>query len=76
MSATDSSNLMDSAAASRLGVHRGILYNDERGDHEKFRPYGVPSQEWLKRVRQELASQPRNQSAGSDSGDGSQPVVV
>ncbi|MCA9184025.1 MAG: FtsK/SpoIIIE domain-containing protein [Pirellulaceae bacterium] len=46
MSATDSSNLMDSAAASRLGVHRAILYSDERGEFEKFRPYAVPSATW------------------------------
>ncbi|HEY6563812.1 MAG TPA: hypothetical protein VIY86_04910, partial [Pirellulaceae bacterium] len=42
MSATDSSNLMDSAAASQLGAHRAILHDDERGESERFRPYGLP----------------------------------
>ncbi len=42
MSAADSSNLMDSPAASQLGNHRAILYDDERGEYERFRPYGVP----------------------------------
>ncbi len=50
MSATDSSNLMDSAAASQLGMHRAIVYSDERGEFEKFRPYGVPSDEFFAAV--------------------------
>ena len=54
MSATDSSNLMDSPAASHLGVHRAILYSEERGQAEKFRPYGLPSAEWLSWVKQRL----------------------
>ena len=47
MSAADSSNLIDSPAAARLGPNRAILYSDERGTAEKFRPYGPPSVEWL-----------------------------
>lgn len=54
MSATDSANLMDSPDASRLGVHRAILYNDEQGEAEKFRPYGPPSPEWLAEVKATL----------------------
>lgn len=54
MSATDSSNLIDSPAASQLGVNRAILYNDERGEYEKLRPYGLPSDEWLAWVRRTL----------------------
>jgi hypothetical protein len=54
MSATDSSNLIDSPAASTLGVNRAVLYNDERGEYEKFRPYGIPTDEWLASVRQTL----------------------
>ena len=56
MSATDSSNLMDSPAASRLGVHRAILYSEEQGQAEKFRPYGMPSKEWLSLVAQALSN--------------------
>ncbi len=51
MSAADSSNLIDSPAASDLSVHRGLFYNDETGQTEKFRPYGPPSDEWLGLVR-------------------------
>ncbi len=56
MSATDSANLMDSPEASRLGVHRAILYNEEQGDFEKFRPYGPPPPAWLAWVNQHLSS--------------------
>ena len=47
MSATDSSNLIESPVAGKLGQNRAILYLEEDGSHEKFRPYGLPSQEWL-----------------------------
>jgi energy-coupling factor transporter ATP-binding protein EcfA2 len=47
MSSNDSSSLIDSPAASRLGAHRALLYSDEQGTAEKFRPYGPPSDEWL-----------------------------
>ena len=47
MSATDSSNLMDSPAASRLGTNRAVLYSEEQGQFEIFRPYGAPTEEWL-----------------------------
>ncbi|MBI2480754.1 MAG: hypothetical protein HYV60_19640 [Planctomycetia bacterium] len=56
MSATDSSNLMDSPAASRLGTHRALLYSEEQGTYEKFRPYAPPSSEWLSWVRERLHS--------------------
>ncbi|MFN8855688.1 MAG: FtsK/SpoIIIE domain-containing protein [Planctomycetaceae bacterium] len=46
MSATDSSNLMDSPAASRLGANRAIAFSEERGISEKFRPYGPPGSAW------------------------------
>lgn len=47
MSTTDSSNLIDSPAAARLGVNRALLYSDEHGTTEKFRPYGPPLSDWL-----------------------------
>ena len=55
MSATDSSNLMDSPAASRLGGHVSIFYSEEQGSAEKFRPYGLPSPEWLAEVKDSLS---------------------
>jgi DNA segregation ATPase FtsK/SpoIIIE, S-DNA-T family len=55
MSAADSTNLLDSPAASRLRMHRGLFYSDDLGTIEKFRPYGPPSAEWLARVREALS---------------------
>ena len=47
MSAADSSNLIDSPAANKLGFYRGLLYSEEQGTMEKFRPYGLLSPAWL-----------------------------
>jgi hypothetical protein len=54
MNATDSSSLMDSPDAARLGVHRAIFYDGGHGQMEKFRPYGLPSAPWLAEVRRQL----------------------
>lgn len=48
MSATDSSNLIDSPAGNQLGFHRALLYSEEQGDIEKFRPYAEPAEDWVK----------------------------
>jgi hypothetical protein len=64
MSGGDSANLMDTPEASRLGIHRAILYNEERGDYEKFRPYGLPSDPWLDWVREQLQGSGYAVSAG------------
>ena len=56
MSAVDSSNLMDSAAASHLSPNRAIYYSDERGDSEKFRPYGIVDPNWLQDVGKQLTA--------------------
>ena len=54
MNATDSANLMETPDASRLGVHRAIFYDEAQGRAEKFRPYGLPSGEWLSWIAQQL----------------------
>jgi len=54
MSASDSSNLIDSAAASRLGNHRALLYLGEQGGVEKFRPFAPLPEEWLLEVAARL----------------------
>ncbi|MGO9108164.1 MAG: FtsK/SpoIIIE domain-containing protein, partial [Thermoguttaceae bacterium] len=54
MNATDSSSLMESPDAARLGVHRAIFYDGGHGQMEKFRPYGLPSVQWLAGVRRQL----------------------
>jgi S-DNA-T family DNA segregation ATPase FtsK/SpoIIIE len=50
MNSADSSSLIDSPAASRLGGHRALLYLRELGTTEKLRPYAVPSAEWVSKV--------------------------
>ncbi|HTU21757.1 MAG TPA: FtsK/SpoIIIE domain-containing protein [Gemmataceae bacterium] len=54
MNVSDSSNLIDSPAASKLGMHRALFFNEEDGRLDKFRPYGLPSETWLKRVQEQL----------------------
>lgn len=50
MSATDSSNLLDSPLAGRLGMHRGLYIGPELSQPEKFRPYQPPEPAWLAEV--------------------------
>jgi len=54
MSAEDSSNLIDTPAASKLGPYRALLYSEDEGRLEKLRPYGLPSDAWLAEVGQRL----------------------
>jgi len=54
MSANDSSNLIDSPAANKLGFFRALAYSEEQGVMEKFRPYAIPTPAWLKSVRDKL----------------------
>ncbi len=50
MSAADSSTLIDSPLANRLGFHRAVYYSEEQGVLEKFRPYGPPDEAFLDRI--------------------------
>jgi adenylate kinase family enzyme len=59
MSATDSSNLIDSPAANKLGFYRALAYSEEQGVVEKFRPYALPGEEFLNHVRQRLGAMER-----------------
>ena len=54
MSAADSANYLDSAAASRLGYHRAYLADEVQGRLEKFRPYAIPPAEWTTWARARL----------------------
>lgn len=47
VSASDSSTLIDSPIASRLGPQRVLLHSEESGTQEKFRPYAWPTHHWL-----------------------------
>jgi hypothetical protein len=48
MGSEDSVNLIDTPVASKLGSHRAYFYNESEGQLEKFRPYTLPSEGWLK----------------------------
>ena len=58
MSANDSSNLIDSPAANRLGPNRALFFSEEQGRLEKFRPYDVPTDAWLGRIGSQLHARP------------------
>jgi len=47
MSANDSASLIDSPKAGGLGLHRALLYNEQEGYLETFRPYALPAGEWI-----------------------------
>ncbi len=47
MSANDSASLIDNPKASSLGLHRALFYNEQEGYLELFRPYALPSEEWI-----------------------------
>jgi ABC-type multidrug transport system fused ATPase/permease subunit len=55
MSANDSSTLVDSPLANRLGTHRGLFHSEDQGTLEKFRPYGIPPEEWVAEAGARLA---------------------
>ena len=55
MSSVDSTSLIDSPAASRIGEHRALLYRDDLGTQVKFRPYGRPTTEWIDWVAKQLS---------------------
>ena len=46
MSAADSTQLVDTPLASKLGVRRAYYHNEEEGVLEKFRPYALPAESW------------------------------
>ena len=54
MSAADSSNLIDSPMANKLGMNRALIYSEEQGIMEKFRPYALPGPKWLEYVKQAM----------------------
>ena len=54
MNAGDSSSLIDTPAASLLGVYRAIFDDKGQGVTEKFRPYGLPNNDWLAWVKTQL----------------------
>jgi hypothetical protein len=55
MSANDSANLIDSPAASLLGLHRALFHNEHFGSLETFRPYAMPDEAWLEESAHAIA---------------------
>ncbi|MCC6357575.1 MAG: DUF87 domain-containing protein [Phycisphaerales bacterium] len=55
MSAADSTVLIDTPDANRLGLYRAILFSEEQGLLEKFRPYGPLTGTVLDSVREAMA---------------------
>ena len=58
MNPTDSASLVDSPVASNLGPGRAILYRDQTGTIEKFRPFAWPSDQWLRQVASWSSDEP------------------
>jgi hypothetical protein len=58
MSGGDSSNLIDSPHAQNLGANRALLYSEETGTFEKFRPYAPATKESLDRMLARLVPSP------------------
>ena len=58
MSANDSSTLIDTPAASKLGENRALYYSEEENRIEKFRPYGLPDESWLASIRERFQQRP------------------
>ena len=59
MSAADSSQLIDSPTANKLGPQRALFIHEETGTLEKFRPYAFPNQEWLGSISEKLRARPQ-----------------
>jgi hypothetical protein len=70
MSTNDSSSLIDSPVASKLGENRAMYYSEEANRIEKFRPYGIPAPEWLESVKRRYAARPRPEVNGQADGGG------
>ena len=58
MSGSDSSQLVDSPAAVKLGPQRALFIHEETGTLEKFRPYAFPGGEWLAGVSAAMKARP------------------
>ena len=56
MSPSDSGHLLDSPQASKLGPNRALFVSEDQNRLEKFRPYGIPAPELLKRISEGLGA--------------------
>lgn len=54
MSASDSASFADDPRAGNLGLNRALLYDEQEGTYETFRPYARPSAGWLAEAEEKL----------------------
>ncbi len=54
MSPTDSGHMLDAPHASKLGENRAIFASEEQNRLEKFRPYGIPTDDWIRSFGENL----------------------
>jgi DNA segregation ATPase FtsK/SpoIIIE, S-DNA-T family len=59
MSGSDSSQLVETPVASKLGPQRALFIHEETGTLEKFRPYAFPNDEWLAEVSGQMKARPQ-----------------
>ena len=64
MSSSDSSQLVDSPLASKLGPQRALFIHEETGTLEKFRPYAFPTPEWLEQIGHTMRSRSQGTPGG------------
>jgi hypothetical protein len=70
MNVADSSQLIDSPAASKLGMHRALYFSEDEGRLDKFRPYGRPADPWLEHVERQFRGQREGAGNGVSSAAG------
>jgi S-DNA-T family DNA segregation ATPase FtsK/SpoIIIE len=54
MGGNDSGQLIDSTAATDLGPGRALLFTEEFGSIEKFRPWAMPDDDWLAKAAAQI----------------------
>lgn len=59
MSGNDSSQLVETPIASKLGQQRALFVHEETGTLEKFRPYAFPGGAWLDGVVEAMRQRPQ-----------------
>jgi hypothetical protein len=66
MSASDSASLADDPRAGNLGLSRALLYDEQEGTYETFRPYARPGAGWLAELEEKLRKIYKTPSAAAE----------
>jgi len=51
---SDSNDLIDAPSANKLGLFRALYLSKKKGELKKFKPYGLPTEEWLAFVKKQF----------------------